>query len=314
MSTTYSSNHLFSSVYVMIYLQTAHNGCISRSGKPVDKTSQTYSERTFGSSSNAESDPVPARQNVFASSLNSASPPFYPSGSSNKEVNLNQKRDAHAGSAKRNVRPSVSEENFTGRQTNAFLRGKNVAESVGAGMEKLYIDSSKNPTAGKTLATVQMPSPGSSIVNATQAPQSRVQGRGAVSGHMSYRPVVSQNQMTRAPSPQFHAVQRNPVQNRSQLALQAPPQQLGQRPGSGSQASSPPKTPGEVEPSDSSKSKGALVAKGKGSTQGSGRGALTYNGTQVMAATGGMSVNHGDQNFPGTPAFLPGKLWPSLQF
>ncbi|PRQ50831.1 putative Btz domain-containing protein [Rosa chinensis] len=276
-----------------------------QSGKPVDKTSQTNSERTFAPPSNAESDSVPARKNVFASSLNSASPPFYPSGSSNKEINLNQKRDAHTGSAKRNARPSVSVENFSGRQTNAYLRGKNVAESVGVGIEKLYIDDSKNPGAGKTLTTVQMPSSGSSIVNATQPSQSRVQGRGAVTGQMSYRPVVSQNQMPRAPSQQFHAVQRNPVQNRSQLALQAPPQQVGQRPGSGSQSSSPPKTPGEVEPADSSKSKGALVAKGKGSALGNGRGALTYNGAQVIGAPGGMGVNHGDQNFPGTPAFLP---------
>lgn len=182
-------------------------------------------------------------------------------------------------------------------------------------MEKLYIDDSKNPGAGKTLTTVLMPSSGSSIVNATQASHPRVQGRGAVTGQMSYRPVVPQNQMPRAPSPQFHAVQRNPVQNRPQLALQAPPQQLGQRPGSGSQASSPPKTPGEVEPLDSSKSKGALVAKGKGSTQVNGRGTLTYNGAQVIGASGGMGVNHGDQNFPGTPAFLPGKrYWLSLPF
>ncbi|KAL6140945.1 hypothetical protein ACLB2K_059237 [Fragaria x ananassa] len=276
-----------------------------QSGKSADKTSQTNSERDFAPPSNAESDSVLARKNVFASSLNSASPPFYPSGSSNKEINLNQKRDAHAGGAKRNARLSASEENFSGRQTNAYLRGKNVAESVSVGMEKLYIDDSKNPGAGKTLTTVLMPSSGSSIVNATQASHPRVQGRGAVTGQMSYRPVVPQNQMARAPSPQFHAVQHNPVQNRPQLALQAPPQQLGQRPGSGSQASSPPKTPGEVEPLDSSKSKGALVAKGKGSTQVNGRGTLTYNGAQVIGASGGMGVNHGDQNFPGTPAFLP---------
>ncbi|XP_050384715.1 protein MLN51 homolog [Argentina anserina] len=276
-----------------------------QSGKSVDKVTQANSERNFAPPSNAESDSVPARKDIFASSLNSASPPFYPSGSSNKEFNLNPKRDAHVGNAKRNARPSVSEENISGRQANAYLRGKNVPESVGIGMEKPYFDDSKNPGSGKNSATSQISSSGSSIVTLTPASHFRVHGRGANTGHMSYRPVGTQNQMPTAPSPQFHGVQRNPVQNRSQLAVQAPPQQLGQRPVSGSQASSPPKTPGEVEPSDSSKIKGALVAKGKGSTQGNGRGALTYNGAQVIEATGAMAVNHGDQNFPGTPAFLP---------
>ncbi|TQD76829.1 hypothetical protein C1H46_037635 [Malus baccata] len=284
-----------------------------QSGKPSEKNVQSNSERTFTPNSNAQSDQVFARKNVFASSLNSASPPFYPSGSSssNKDITLSQKRDVQAGSGKRNVRSSVMRESFSVPQTNALVRGKNIAESVD--MDKLYINDSTNPATGKTLTNIQM-SPSGSFVNTTQAPQSRVQGRGVIHGQMSYQP-VSQNQMTRAsPSTHLHAVRRNPAQNRSQLALQAPAQQMGERPGSESQASSPPKTTmssnsfesGEVEsPSDSSKSKGALVAKGKGSVQGSGRGTLTYGGAPVMGPTGSMDVNHKDINFPGTPAFLP---------
>lgn len=60
--------------------------------------------------------------------------------------------------------------------------------------------------------------------------------------------------------------------------------------------------------SESGKSKGALVGKGKGGSQGSGRGTFLYGGAQVMGASGNMGASHGDQNFPGTPAFLPGLI------
>ncbi|KAF2301336.1 hypothetical protein GH714_022883 [Hevea brasiliensis] len=138
--------------------------------------------------------------------------------------------------------------------------------------------------AGKSLNTMQM-SPGSSLVNAMQSSQSRTQGRGvAISGQMSYQSAPVQNQVNRASSAtQPHSVQRSPVQNRAQPSVLAPGQQFGQRTGSGSQASSPPKTAlsinsyesGETETtSESSKSKGALVGKGKESIQGSGRGSF----------------------------------------
>ncbi|KAF3450787.1 hypothetical protein FNV43_RR06876 [Rhamnella rubrinervis] len=283
------------------------------SGKHLEKPSHTNSGRAFTPISNLESDPVPTRTNVFASSLNSASPPFYPSGSSSKEVTLPQKKDVQAGNTNRNVRSSVIDESFSVPQTNALLRGKNIAGS--SGMEKLYIDDSVNSAAGKTLKNIQMPT-GSSLVNATQSSQSRAQGRVVLPGQMSYQPAPPHNQATRASSSmQLHAAQRIPGQNRAQpAAVQTSAQQLGQRPGSASQTSSPPKTalsinslePGEVEsPLESSKSKTALVGKGKGIAQGSGRGSHMYGGAQVIGATGSMGVTQGDQNFPGTPAFLP---------
>lgn len=263
--------------------------------------------------SNSESDQVPMRKNVFASSLNSASPPFYPSGSSSKEVTLNQKRDVQAGNTNRNIRPSVLDENFSVPQSNALLRGKNIADS--GSMEKLCIDDSFKSAAGKTLNNVQMPS-GSPLVNTSQ---SRAQGRAVIPGQMSYQSAPPHNQVTRASSStQHHAAQRNLGQNRAQpAAVQTPAQQLGQRPGSGSQTSSPPNSAlsinshesGEMESSlESSKSKTTLVGKGKGIAQGSGRGSHMYGGTQVIGTTGSMGVSHGDQNFPGTPAFLPGNV------
>lgn len=285
-----------------------------QSGKSFEKASHSSSGRAFTPTSNVASDPIPTRKHVFASSLSSASPPFYPSGSSNKEISLTQKRDLHTGTTNRNIRPSVAEESFGTSQSGALPRGKNIVDSVG--MDKLYIDDSLSPVAGKSLNNLQLPSSGSSLITTTQSPQVRAQGRGlAPSGQMNFQPTLSHNQLNRAAPPaQLHAVQRSPVQARVQPSLQSSSQQLGQRPGSGSQTSSPPKNAlsinsfehGDMDsPPESSKSKTALVGKGKGSVQGSGRGSFLYNGAQVMGATGNMGVGHGDQNFPGTPAFLP---------
>lgn len=276
-----------------------------QSRKHIEKPSNTNSARAFAPASNAEFDPVPVRKNVFASSLNSASPPFYPSGSSNKEISLSQKRDVQAGGTGRNIRPSAVD--------NTLTRGKNVAESVR--MDKLNINDSISSATGKTSSNIQMPSSGAMLVNTTRSSQSRIHGRAFIPGQMAYQPAPAHNQAIRGSlSEQPHAVQRSPVQGRGQTAVQSPQQQLGQRPGSGSQASSPPNTalsissfePGEGEStSEANKSKTAMNAKGKGVAQGSGRGSVLYGGAQVIGATGGMGVSHGDQNFPGTPAFLP---------
>lgn len=263
------------------------------------------SARAFTPASNAEFDSVPARKNVIASSLNSASPPFYPSGSSNKEISLTQKRDVQAGSTNRSPHTSAVD--------NALLRGKNIAASVG--MDKLKIDDSINSVTGKTLGNINMQMPPSgttlvSTVNTTQSSQSRIQGRAVISGRMTYQPAPPHNQATRGSlSARPHAVQRSPVQGRGQTAA------LGQHPGSRTQASSPPNTAlsinsfeaGEVDSSsEANKSKTAIIAKGKGVAQGNGRGSVMYGGAQVIGATGSMSVSHGDQNIPGAPAFLPG--------
>lgn len=280
----------------------------ARPGKSVEKPSYASSGRLSAPASNVEleSDPAPSRRNVFASSLSSASPPFYPSGSSNKEISLTPKRDAQSAPIK-----SVSV------PQSGSARGKSVADSIG--MDKLYIDDSVSSLTRKPLNNVQLSHSGSSLINSTQSPQSRVQGRGlSPSGQVIYQTSTHHNQVNRvSPPTQAHTVQRAPpVQSRLQPSLQASGQQLGQRPGSGSQVSSPPKTAlsvnsfesGETESlSESSKSKTALVGKGKGSVQSSGRGSFPYGGAQVMGG------GHGsDQNFPGTQAFLPGNVSNSL--
>ncbi|KAK2984883.1 hypothetical protein RJ640_008648 [Escallonia rubra] len=268
-----------------------------QSGKSVDTNSYGSSGRVSAPTSSVDSDPVPARKQGFASSLSSASPPFYPSAASGKEVSSNQKRDSQAAPINRDLRSSMPQSNT--------MRGKNVVDTIG--MEKLYIDGA---ITGKPFTNLQMPPPGSSLTSSSQASQSRVQGRGPTPlGHMPHTSTASHNQVNRASPPtQLHSMQRAPLQNRLQPSLQASGQQLGQRPGSGSQASSPPKAAlsvnsfesGEMDsPPESSKSKTALVGKGKGSIQGSGRGSFPFG------ASGNMGGGHGDMNFPATPAFLP---------
>ncbi|KAI9159888.1 hypothetical protein LWI28_002896 [Acer negundo] len=266
-----------------------------QSMKPLEKSTYTNSGRSFTSTSNLEFAPAPARKQVFASSLSSASPPFYPSGSSNKDITLTQKRDVQSGSTSRNLRTSGVDEGFSVQQTNAMVRGKNIAD-----MDKLYIDDS-NASVGKPLNNLQMP----------LSSQSKAHGRGvAIPQKIGYQPIPPHNQANKVSLPtQFHAVQRSPGQSRVQPSVQSPSQQLGQRSASGSQASSPPNAAsvinsydsGEMEsPSESNKSKTALVGKVKGNGQG--RGSFPYGGAQVVGATGNMSVGHGDQNFP---TFLP---------
>ncbi|KAL4279558.1 hypothetical protein GQ457_03G041800 [Hibiscus cannabinus] len=270
------------------------------SGKPRERTSQANSSRAFIPETNADTTTVPARKHIVESSLSSASPPFYPSGSTNKDITPTQ--DMQAGSISRKLHPSVTDENFSVSQSNS-LHGKNVLDSLS--MAKLYIDDSSMPASVKPLTNVQ-------LGNTGQPSHSRVQGRGvAIPGQKAYQPAPHHNQVNRgSPPTQMNSDQRGSVQGRALSSVQAAAKQLGQHPGIGSQASSPPKTAmsfssyesGEVESSETSKSKGELVSKGKSSAQGAGRGTFLYGGAQIMGTTGSIAVSHGDQNFP---AFLP---------
>ncbi|KAK7261849.1 hypothetical protein RIF29_28172 [Crotalaria pallida] len=263
-----------------------------QSSKPQEKISHVSSGRTVAPTASSESDPAPAKKQVFASNLNYASPPFYPSGSSNKEINPTPKRDVQTGTTSRNFRPT--NEGFSVQQNNASLRGKNVVDSIG--MDKLYIE--------KPMNNLHIPPPqGSTGVNASQSPHLRGPGRvGPIPVQMNYQPVTTHNRVNKVAPTQLQATQRSSAPLRTSTSVQAPAPQFGNRPGSGSQASSPTKADsGEIDSaSESGKSKVALVGKGRGaSQQGSGRGFI-YGGPMGTAVT--MGGGHGDPNFP---AFLP---------
>ncbi|KAK2378725.1 protein MLN51 protein [Trifolium repens] len=278
-----------------------------QSGKSQEKTSHVSSERVSKPASNAESDPVPAKKNSISSNLNYASPPFYPSGSSNKEINLAQKQDVQIGSTSRNIRPGMNE-GFPVQQNNAIHRGKNVVDPIS--MDKLYIDESVGPSVGKPLNNVHLAPSG----HASQSPFPRPAGpgRGApIPLQMNYPHAPSHNQANKVSPMQMQAIQRSSVPGRTAASVQATAQQTGHRPGSGSQSSSPPKRSASINSldsgdmdasSESGKAKGALVGKGRGASQGAGRGPFVYGGAQVMGSAGNMAISQGDPNFP---AFLP---------
>ncbi|KAE9588042.1 putative Btz domain-containing protein [Lupinus albus] len=261
-----------------------------RSLKPTEETSRISSERTLAPTSSSESDLAPAKKQV-SSNLNYASPPFYPSGSSSKEINLTPKRDVQTSTTSRSFR-SV-DEGFSVQQNNAPLRGKNVIDSIN--MDKLYMDESVNPSVGKAINNLHMPPPGSSGVNASHSPHLRapVMG-GTFPVQMNYQSAATfHNRVNKNPSTQFQAIQRNSAPVRTSTSVQAPESQLGHRPGSGAQASSHTETDsGEPDTtSELGKSKGTLVGKGRGASQGGGKG-FVYDGP--MSNVGG---SHGDQNF-----------------
>ncbi|KAL0463892.1 UNVERIFIED_CONTAM: protein MLN51 [Sesamum latifolium] len=278
-----------------------------QSGKSVEKPLNVNSVRTGESMPNAEPQVALPRKQVFASNLNIASPPFYPSGSSTKDSSVPNKRDTHASSINRNGQSSV-----TMAQSSGVLHGKNIVDSIC--LDKLYVNDSPSAIAGKPANTMQMQLSGSLAINSTQQ-QLSSQGRGtAPLTQMAYQPAVSNTQV-RFPAPnRLQDAQRNPGQGREQTSMQASGHQFQQRVSSASQTSSPPKAAGSVNAvesvelesiSESSKSKTALVPKGKGSERSSGRGSFLYSGAQIMGTSGNMGnmgSGHGDQNFP---AFLP---------
>lgn len=238
------------------------------------------------------------------SSLNSASPPFYPSASSNVEISFGQKIDKQSAPIRQNQQSSVGIGSFSMSQSNT-MQGKNVVDLVG--MNNLYIDDSRSYSK-KSSANPQLQDYESSSVTLSQPLQSRMQGRDqAHTGQMSYQPNATHNQVKGAPTSfQLRNVQRIPVQTRGQVALQSSCQQFEPRPGDGNQTSY------SIEPEEmdslleSSKSITALVGEGKGSIKGHGRGSFPYGGVQVMGASGNICSASGDQNFSATPAFLPG--------
>ncbi|KAL6495887.1 hypothetical protein OROGR_030450 [Orobanche gracilis] len=258
-----------------------------QSGKSNENPSYASSGRTSEYMSNTGPDGVLPRKQAFASNLNIASPPFYPSSSSTKDSNAPDKSDFRSG--------SIKDGNFATSQSSGVLWGKDTVDSIG--VDRLYIGDS-------------LPDP--SLINSTQQ-QLRGQGRGMASlTQMAYRPIVSNNQVSRTSPPnQLQTVQRNPGQSRAQYFVQTSHQQFRQGVSSGLQASSPPKSAGTVNAiesgelealSEPNKSNTALVSKGKGEVQGNGRGSLLYGGTQVFGTSGNMGSIHGDPNFP---TFLP---------
>ncbi|ESQ27028.1 hypothetical protein EUTSA_v10018298mg [Eutrema salsugineum] len=192
-----------------------------------EKVSHVDSGRAPTETASTETDAIQAKKNVVASSLNSASPPFYPSGSS-----------------------------------------KNLAQKdLRAGMGRLHINANPTPTGKKFGHTKSSPT----WVRTAQPSQATSQGRGA--------------------PPPGQALYQQSLNHGDKVSS---PMQIRGMPKATDQSC--------TQPPDSTTESGALVAKGKGSLQHSGRGSFMFGGTQFMGPAGSMSAGHGNPNFP---AFLP---------
>lgn len=203
----------------------------------LDKTSHAGSVKS-SSTTSPEYESVTAKK--VASNLSSASPPFYPSSSCNKDVTVAQKKETQAGNHKRNVRQSVMDNSFLTPHSNSMRRGKNVCDSVG--INKLNIDDSVSPAGARPL-NVPLPSSACSLASANPMPPSRGEGRGiALSGSAMFQPPQTNNQVKKASTPATQALQINTVQNQAQRSLQSSVHQVVQCSLGVSQGSSPPKT------------------------------------------------------------------------
>ncbi|KAH7652050.1 Btz domain-containing protein [Dioscorea alata] len=279
-----------------------------QAAKPQEQTVKTGAGRQMLHSSNAQSEPVIPNKQVFASSLSSASPPFYPSGSSSQDIPIAHKRDGQLGTSSKTLSsPMHLHENFSAPQSGSIPRGKATMESLNH--DRLYMDDS-NRLVGKPLANSHLSGSSLPLISAAQSSHSVVLGRGlTISAPPNKHPTSSINQAARVVTQtQSSNFLQRPGSMPDQPALRVSTQQLGSRPSSGSQTSSVSQTlpglseVGETEsPPGASKSKTALVAKGKTGNQGT----VLYNGNQVIGGSGAMGLVHGDQGFPGTPALLP---------
>ncbi|KAG6535204.1 hypothetical protein ZIOFF_000168 [Zingiber officinale] len=282
--------------------------------KPHHSVSNDTSGRPSSQAATVQSDAVLPKKNSFASSLNSASPPFYPSGSSNQDMaSLTQKRGVHTGSINKPISyTTLTKDNSMASQTNSLMRGNTPTDVVGP--DKLFIDDSFRSTAGKIMATSGLQLSGSSLSSKEiQTASSRVQVRessivGRINRHSesSIGPpgrVATQNKPTEQRPLQF------PAQSATRISNQQSVQLRSIRNHSSSPPDSAPPSSSDIIQSDShsgvTKPEVTLVGKARINNQGIGKGPFMYGGAQVIGATGAVGLPNGDHSFPGTPALLP---------
>ncbi|KAL0910142.1 hypothetical protein M5K25_021085 [Dendrobium thyrsiflorum] len=278
--------------------------------KTQEPTSNNTAAKKFSQSSDAPPESIAPRKQAFASSLSSASPPFYPSGSSNQDMAAIQKHDVQTGSNNKPLSSTAQMENFISiTQPTSLFRGKTIIDSVC--FDRLHVDDSVPQASGKALVHTQVQASRSSLTlsNANKSPPYKVQGKNSTTISIPNYP-TSFNQVARIPSQnQPTVIHQKPVQSQGQPSLRISTQHLviGNQVPSSPQASVGISSDVEEAESlaDMSKSNSTLVGKGKIVNQGAERGSFLYGGAQVIGPTGAVGLPHGDPNFAGTPALLP---------
>lgn len=267
-------------------------------------------DRESGQISNAHSDAVPAKKNAVNSSLNSASPPFYPSGASNHAGG--QRRDIQAGGSNKGFPSSMKMDDNMKLQSGPIVRGRGTADY--GGRDRFHAEGHVRPSPARTAGASSNSSGfAASSVNAVQSPTVRAQVGNSSTGVPSHnQPTSSFHQTSRISAQQQNqtsVVHQKSGQVPTQPATRIPTQQLNHRNNPSPTAQHLPARStesgenGSYPSSNQSKSLSSEVEKANKET---GRGSFMYGGAQIIGSAGAVGLPQGEQNnFPGTPALLP---------
>ncbi|XP_010539501.1 PREDICTED: protein CASC3-like [Tarenaya hassleriana] len=230
-----------------------------------EKNSHLDSSRVPTAAASSESEAGQAKKNTVASGLNSASPPFYPSGSSNSMA----QKDIQVGMGRLHMNESTS----------PIRRVSGNAKMSSSGSSPVSTDQpSESMSKGRGA-----PAPGQVFY------QQSLNQVGRTSPHMQSHGVSkgSGQSCLQPPDQAFdqHSTVIRPLAS-------SPPK---------TSSSKGPYPSAEME---SASETGALVAMGKGTLQPNGSSFL-YGGTEVMGPAGSLAVGHGNPNFPAFLPLMP---------
>ncbi|KAF0898491.1 hypothetical protein E2562_008092 [Oryza meyeriana var. granulata] len=266
--------------------------------------------RESGQTLNVQSEMVPPKKNVVNSSLNSASPPFYPSGASNPDfsVTAQKRNNIQAGGSNKIFPSSMKMDDNLKVQSGPAVRGR-TAMDYGARDRFQHADGPvrQSPRSGGT--SLNSSGFAASLVNHGQSPIVRAQGGNGIPSNNQSTSSLHQN--PRVPTQQqshTSVVHQKSGQVQTQSAMRIPTQQLNHRTGNPSTTQHLPVRSAESSENGlypSSNKSNASSGAGKTNNQETGRGSFMYGGAQVIGAAGAVGLPQGEQNFPGTPALLP---------
>ncbi|CAO2190893.1 unnamed protein product [Urochloa humidicola] len=268
----------------------------------------TAAARDSGEVSHTQPEAAPPKKNVINSSLNSASPPFYPSGASNQDFPVaTQRRDIQTGGSNKVLPSSMKMDDNSKLQSGPVFKGRTSMDYGGRG--RFHADGSARSSPGRAPAASLNSGFTSSSVNPGQSPIVRASGGSSNPGVSSNnQPTSSFHQMPRISTQmQSHVPVMHPKSGQvpNQAAVRNPPQSSNHRTNNLSPAQHQPVKStesgenGSYPSQNNSKAPSAVV---KANNQETGMGSFMYGGAQVI---GGAGLSQGDQNFPGTPALLP---------
>ncbi|CAO2203904.1 unnamed protein product [Urochloa humidicola] len=271
-----------------------------------EPTPNTAAARDSGQVSHTQPEVAPPKKNVINSSLNSASPPFYPSGASNQDFPVAaQRRDIQTGGSNKVFPSSMKMDDNSKLQSGPMGKGRTSMDY--GGRDRFHADGPVRSSPGRA-STASLNSGFTSSVNPGQSPIVRASGGSSNTG------ISSNNQ----PTSSFHQIPRISTQMQSHTPVMHPksgqvpnqsavrtPQPLNHRSNNSSPVQHQPVKStesgenGSYPGQNNSKATSAVV---KANNQETGMGSFMYGGAQVIGAAG---LSQGDQNFPGTPALLP---------